>query len=238
MYFIGGSISEDYTKQISKIRGCRLERVATFPDDVQLAACNTFSMPKERIWICFWLSDKKGCQSFDGENIRTEKEANHLHCDTTLGIFKGKPFVVGGYYPKNRKVERFDSSWIELPDFPFARKHIYWYSTVTVGGNLFLFGGRVDGSYGSDLAAKFDGSWSRVGSLLQSRWGHRSIARGNIIYHVGGCDGGRWGCDRDKYFEQWKIDGRNIERTQLEHKISRDYSYYPESFWVSADFCT
>ena len=58
---------------------------------------------------------------------------------------------------------------------------------------LLNLGGYVDGEV-SDLAAKFDGSWSRVGSLLQSRRGHRSIARGNIIYHVGGCEG-KGSCD-------------------------------------------
>ena len=38
----------------------------------------------------------------------------------------------------------------------------------------------------SDLAVKFNGTWQRVGYLLQGRWGHRSIVNGSQIVHLGG----------------------------------------------------
>ena len=37
-----------------------------------------------------------------------------------------------------------------------------------------------------DLAVKFDGKWSHIGSLYQKRDGHRSLVRGNTVFHVGG----------------------------------------------------
>ena len=37
-----------------------------------------------------------------------------------------------------------------------------------------------------NLAAKYDGSWHLVGTLLQPRRGHRSLAHGTTILHIGG----------------------------------------------------
>ena len=38
-----------------------------------------------------------------------------------------------------------------------------------------------------DLAVKYDGAeWTKVGSLLNARFGHRSILMDNIIVHIGG----------------------------------------------------
>ena len=58
--------------------------------------------------------------------------------------------------------------------------------------NLQIFGrnsgGYGDGSY-MDLAAKYDGQWSRAGSLMQPRYGHRSLRQGSKIIHVGGYPG-------------------------------------------------
>ena len=84
--------------------------------------------------------------SFDGRSHLTEKTANNKHLGTSLGIFEGKPFVVGNYpynYPYNKKVEWLVSSWIDLADFPFAKQYIAGYSTVTVGEILFLFGTHI-----------------------------------------------------------------------------------------------
>ena len=58
---------------------------------------------------------------------------------------------------------------------------------------LFYLGGMdyVDGEKVTvlDLAAKYDGSWERIGNLLQPRSGHRSILQGNKILHIGGWGG-------------------------------------------------
>ena len=78
--------------------------------------------------------------SFDGANVRKEKNANHGHWITSLGIYRGEPFALGGHAPGDKKVERFHRSWRELDDFPFASYAIYTYSTVTVGTSLFVFG--------------------------------------------------------------------------------------------------
>ena len=37
-----------------------------------------------------------------------------------------------------------------------------------------------------DLAAKYDGKWERLGSLMQARYGHRSLVHGSKIIHIGG----------------------------------------------------
>ena len=38
-----------------------------------------------------------------------------------------------------------------------------------------------------NIAAKYDGeTWVEIESLLEYRFGHRSIVQGNAIYHIGG----------------------------------------------------
>ena len=54
-----------------------------------------------------------------------------------------------------------------------------------------ISGGYDYGSYPFrylDLAAKYDGSWQRVGGLLQARSAHRSLVLGSKILHIGGYD--------------------------------------------------
>ena len=47
------------------------------------------------------------------------------------------------------------------------------------------------GGFGStrsimDSVFKFDGSWKKIGTLLNPRFGHRSIVNNNSIIHIGG----------------------------------------------------
>ena len=49
-----------------------------------------------------------------------------------------------------------------------------------------FYSGGWDGLSVLDLVAKYDGRWSRAGSLMQRRYAHRSILQGNRIIHIGG----------------------------------------------------
>jgi len=225
MIFGGPSSSRyDYGDQISQVIGCRLERVGQFPGSVNAPACNTFgSSPNQRVWICFNKENFSECKSYDGSSIVDEQDANYEHITNSnvLGKYEDSPFVVGG--ESNVKVEHYKTSWSTLGDFPYAKSYIDGYSTVTIDGEVYIFGG-YGGGY--DLAAKYNGSWSQVGALLQARYCHRSIAQGNTVIHIGGYG--------EQYFEEWKIDGDNIEKKQSEATIN---NYVWSSFWVPADFC-
>ena len=170
--------------------------------------------------------------SFDGNSVVDEPTAIHEHYSTSLGVYDGSPFALGGW-PGNKEVEHFTDSWKSLGQFPFVNEFIDGYSTVTVKNVLYIFGKfncysprfifspiispkvrfssnflaclneNLDfrsyfqiysvfysGGYGDgawlDLIAKYDGRWSRAGSLMQPRRGHRSLLQGNKIIHIGG----------------------------------------------------
>ena len=78
--------------------------------------------------------------SFDGETIVDEPTANHGHYYTSLGVYDGSPFALGGYNPNNKEVEHFKDSWTSIGQFPFVSEYIDWYSTVTLNNVLYIFG--------------------------------------------------------------------------------------------------
>ena len=80
-----------------------------------------------------------------------------------------------------------ENSWKTLDDFPLVENHIYAYSFVTFKNDLYVFGGIGDG-YTTDLAAKYDGTWTEIGKLAKPRVDHRSIAVSDGIIHIGGED--------------------------------------------------
>ena len=129
--------------------------------------------------------------------------------DTSLGVFDGSPFALGSDNPTgNKEVEHFkagSNTWEYVGQFPFVSKRIAEYSTVTLNNTLYIFGeqkyesisilsyllhlGGYDYGTTLDLAAKYDGStWERVGTLLHTRHGHRSIVQGSKVLHILGYD--------------------------------------------------
>ena len=48
--------------------------------------------------------------------------------------------MVGSFYPDNVKVEHYKTSWSTLGDFPYASSFIGHYSTVTIDGEVYIFG--------------------------------------------------------------------------------------------------
>ena len=77
--------------------------------------------------------------SFDGETILDEPTANYDHYQTSLGVFDGSPFAVGGVYV-NKEVEHFKNGWTSIGQFPFVSSRIYYYSTVTLENIVYIFG--------------------------------------------------------------------------------------------------
>ena len=57
-----------------------------------------------------------------------------------MGKFEESPFAVGSRTPDNVKVEHHKSTWRTLGDFPYASSYIAYYSTVTIDGELYIFG--------------------------------------------------------------------------------------------------
>ena len=78
--------------------------------------------------------------SFDGNSVVDEPTAIHQHVWTSLGVYDGSPFALGGSNPNNKEVEHFTDSWRSLGQFPFVSEYIKGYSTVTVKNVLYIFG--------------------------------------------------------------------------------------------------
>ena len=69
----------------------------------------------------------------------------------------------------------------------FILKFLRMFDFFYFGFVILFFLGGYDSSEGVlDLAAKYDGSWENVGSLMQPRRGHRSLVHGSTILHIGG----------------------------------------------------
>ena len=127
------------------------------------------------------------CSRFDGLSTVTAPTANYDHYSTSLGNWRDTPVAVGGSYPDNKNVEHFeDGIWTIKADFPFVTDAISHYSMATLHDDLYLFGGSPTSEAGT-LATRYDGTiWINIGSMMQERYGHRSVVKGNVIYHIGG----------------------------------------------------
>ena len=81
--------------------------------------------------------------SFDGESLVDERRTTYEHYGGQLGVYEKSPFIVGGTDTSfNIEVEHYKSNWTYLGDFPFAKRYILNYSTVTIANELYLFGER------------------------------------------------------------------------------------------------
>ena len=69
-----------------------------------------------------------------------KQDANYPHWLTSLGKYEDGPFTVGSYSPSNVKVEQHKSRWTTLGDFPYAKDYFGYYSTVTIDGEIYIFG--------------------------------------------------------------------------------------------------
>ena len=85
--------------------------------------------------------------------------------------------------------------------------------------------------------------WTSAPDLLLIRWGHRSIAVGNNIFHIGGAGEMLVLILQIQIFivyfrqtEKWVLKGDEIYRELLTLTL-KDYSNYPELFNVSYDYC-
>ena len=119
---------------------------------------------------------------FDGDTVSVFFSTYSPHQYSSLGVFDNKPVAIGGQ--KSVDVEIFESDgWSITGTVPVFGTSYYYFSTVTMNGVLYTFGG-----YGYDkLVFKYDGvTWSEFDLLLWGRYGHRSVVMGNKIIHVGG----------------------------------------------------
>lgn len=232
MMIFGGDSQSNYKSQISEVGSCSLQLVGQLPMEFHEGGCNLFNSVAgvPEILLCFPGDDKAGCHSYDGQNIVRSLSTNHDHGATSVGNYRNNLFVVGDGYEGNKKVEMIQQGQlIQLEDFPYVEFYICWYSFVSFGDSIILFGGQGDGS-SLDLAAQYDGSWKHALRMLYPRGGHRSVVNGNSILHIGGFP-------YYQNFEEWTFNGNNFERTQL--NATSDYlAYYPESFLVDADYCS
>ena len=78
--------------QLSKIKGCTLERIAQLPHDFELGACGTFLFPEPRVMFCFAESDRKKCFRWDAFRCCNQELA--LQCLTDSSVTMDKVMTI------------------------------------------------------------------------------------------------------------------------------------------------
>ena len=63
MFIVGGYSNRDFTRQISIVESCRINKVGQLPYDFYDGACNSYTneVGNESALLCFSLHDKYGC---------------------------------------------------------------------------------------------------------------------------------------------------------------------------------
>jgi len=234
MTIFGGHHYLPFVRQISEVDNCGLKLVGTLPGDFAFGACNVFNIQSdaEHVLLCFGLDNYKACWRYDGNTLAKEKSSTFDHWVTSLGNFQDHAAALGSYFlGENRDFEIMHSDmeqyWEDLGHFPFAAKFIYDYSFVTMDDALLVFGGATEQGK-SKIAAQYAGSWTSLGELLTPRRGHRTIRDGAVLLHIGGAQTNK--------FEIWHVSATSVTRDQYKAELT-DFDEYPESFWVSDDFC-
>ena len=78
--------------------------------------------------------------SYQPNSVSSAPSSTYEHAYTSLGRFQNIPIALGHYSGPGNKVEELDNTiWKTLADFPFADV-MYYYSMVTLDGDLFVFG--------------------------------------------------------------------------------------------------
>ena len=69
-------------------------------------------------------------------------------------------------------METYDGfEWLRLEDYP-ATRLFEFYSTLTFGGKMWIFGGYEDGRY-TNRVTSYNGQWNDEEPLLTKRHAHR-----------------------------------------------------------------
>ena len=119
--------NSDYRIKISKIINCKLTKIEELPFDFVNGACNTFS--SFGILFCFAVNERtesKDCHSMmvssNGTiSIKKELSSNYGHERVSLGSYRDRPFVTGGYKQSKTEILNIDS-WKSKSDFPFGSR--------------------------------------------------------------------------------------------------------------------
>ena len=106
--------------------GCKLTKIDELPFDFVNGACNTFS--SIGILFCFAINAPKECHSMTVSSngtisIKKELSSNYAHEKVSLGSYRGRPFVTGGYKHSKTEILNTDSfMWESKSDFPFGSR--------------------------------------------------------------------------------------------------------------------
>ena len=237
--FIFGGFYEK--RQISRIEpDCKMRRIGSLPFDFEGGTCNAFST---KLILCFPLerASGKSCWiSYNANNFKRMKATQYPHWYGEIGSYKENPVAIAGN--TGLEVEMHSrASWRQMPSIPAQHKKLYSFSTTTVKNVLYIFGG--DNGYGSITEGwAFNGAWSRLTPLFQSRSGHRSIIMGEKLYHLGGVGHKRRDAFEERHFEEWtKRPGemrpyKQYDRRQIESTLNG--CNYPETFIVDNRYCS
>ena len=78
-----------------------------------------------------------------GPGVAKSRIFDKEHSYTSLGIYEGRPLAIGGNNNNNRYFETIfnDGLWKDLGNvYVGGTSRLYWYSTVTTNGFLYIFG--------------------------------------------------------------------------------------------------
>lgn len=239
VYLLGGVQQK---RQISRLNGCRFERIGSTQFDFSYGTCGTYEEnQREFALLCFdhnhpylcYVMTETGRQSLSHHEL--EYDTDNPHDYARLSRYSGYPFVLGSKYGSHNRAEMLTSlsgRWSQLPAYPF-HDNIYGYATVTYREEVFIFGGYV-GRYGEvSTMAKFDmdRKWIHLGQLYQRRHGHSAVitssGKDSQVLIIGG--------EGDRNVERHSITGHEATETAT---ILSDYKYYPELMIVNESFCS
>jgi len=111
-------------------------------------ACGEYSLEDSTgsvVLLCFPIVKRahhtRYCWSFNGTDFELSKMARSKHESITLAAFDGAPVAVSGFGGGDA-VEILRSQWESVAPLPFNTTGLFYYSTVSMENQFFLFGGR------------------------------------------------------------------------------------------------
>ena len=246
MYVIGGYDGlYQGSEQISVVDGCRLKRLdIDLPVRMDQPLCTSYNNG-EYAMFCVTSVGYVDCWKFNGTNAVAVSGPESKHLDGAMTHWNDNPIIIGGdgYEVETYDNEKYDDGtnlkWNQEESVPSVHSLgcTKWSSVVNFNGDVYVFGGltfTVDNRYGEKTAFKFDGSWKQIQNLAETRFSHRSVVRGDYIYHIGG---NRDSQEPNQYvpFEEWKYDSANDNFTiTLSNTTLYNFSLYLETFIVNA----
>ena len=117
--------------------------------------------------------------------MTSSESTSFIHDGVKMTEYEKEPFIIGDY--NHNQIEFMHLShqkWYTISPYPFQTK-IYGFGVVSRPGKVFILGGWCEDNCSTVTLFEND-SWSKIGSLAQSRLNHLVITYGTDCLIIGG----------------------------------------------------